>query len=149
VAPDLIGAAADEASLPAGFADAVATVLGSGGVVREPEQLRTYECDGLTGHRVVPALVALPGSTAEVQAVVRLCDRHGVPFVARGAGTGLSGGALPIAEGIVISLARMNRILEIDLDGGRVVVEPGVTNLAVTQAVADEGFYYAPDPSSQ
>jgi glycolate oxidase len=118
-------------------------------VIREPEQLRTYECDGLTGRRVVPELVVLPATTAEVQAVVRLCDCEGIPFVARGAGTGLSGGALPVAEGIVISLARMNRILEVDVDAGHVVVEPGVTNLDVTKAVAPRGFYYAPDPSSQ
>ena len=85
-------------------------------VIREPEQLRTYECDGLTGRRVVPELVALPATTAEVQAVVRICNRAGIPFVARGAGTGLSGGALPVAEGIVISLARMNRILEVDVE---------------------------------
>ncbi len=118
-------------------------------VIREPEQLRTYECDGLTGRRVVPELVVLPATTAEVQAVVRLCNRESIPFVARGAGTGLSGGALPVAEGIVISLARMNRILEVDADSGQVVVEPGVTNLDVTKAVAPLGFYYAPDPSSQ
>jgi glycolate oxidase len=117
--------------------------------IREPEQLRTYECDGLTSHRVVPALVALPGSTAEVQAVVRVCNEERIPFVARGAGTGLSGGALPVAEGIVISLARLTRILEVDVDRGHVVVEPGVANLDVTRAVAGEGFYYAPDPSSQ
>jgi glycolate oxidase len=117
--------------------------------IREPEQLRTYECDGLTGHRVVPSLVALPGSAAEVQAVVRLCAEERIPFVARGAGTGLSGGALPVAEGIVISLARLTQILEIDLERGEVVVEPGVANLDVTKAVADAGFYYAPDPSSQ
>ena len=117
--------------------------------IREPEQLRTYECDGLTGHRVVPALVALPGSVDEVQAVVRLCNAERIPFVARGAGTGLSGGALPVAEGIVISLARLTRILEIDIERGQVVVEPGVANLDVTRAVAAEGFYYAPDPSSQ
>jgi glycolate oxidase len=117
--------------------------------IREPEQLRTYECDGLTGHRVVPALVALPGNTAEVQAVVRLCNEERIPFVARGAGTGLSGGALPVAEGIVISLARLTRILEIDVAQGQVVVEPGVANLDVTRAVAGDGFYYAPDPSSQ
>src|SRR2546421_5286237 len=117
--------------------------------IREPEQLRTYECDGLTGHRVVPALVALPGSVEEVQAVVRLCDEERIPFVARGAGTGLSGGALPVAEGIVISLARLTRILEVDVERGCVVVEPGVANLDVTRAVADAGFYYAPDPSSQ
>ena len=118
-------------------------------VISEPEQLRTYECDGLTGHRVVPALVALPGSVDEVQAVVRICNDESLPFVARGAGTGLSGGALPVAEGIVISLARLTRILEIDVDQGYVVVEPGVANLDVTRAVAAEGFYYAPDPSSQ
>src|SRR2546426_6319279 len=117
--------------------------------IREPEQLRTYECDGLTGHRVVPALVALPGTVGEVQAVVRLCNEERLPFVARGAGTGLSGGALPVAEGIVISLARLDRILEVDLDRAQVVVEPGVANLDVTRAVADAGFYYAPDPSSQ
>ena len=86
--------------------------------IREPEQLRTYECDGLTGRRVVPALVVLPGTTAEVQAVVRLCNEHGIPFVARGAGTGLSGGALPVAEGIVISLARLTRVLDVDVDRG-------------------------------
>jgi glycolate oxidase len=118
-------------------------------VITEPEQLRTYECDGLTRHRVVPALVALPACAEEVQAVVRLCNEEGIPFVARGAGTGLSGGALPVAGGIVISLARLTRILEIDLERGWVVVEPGVTNLEVTKAVAPEGFYYAPDPSSQ
>jgi glycolate oxidase len=118
-------------------------------VITEPEQLRTYECDGLTGRRVVPALMALPASTEEVQAVVRICHAERIPFVARGAGTGLSGGALPVADGIVISLARMNRILEIDVDAGHVVVEPGVANLEVTRAVAPHGFYYAPDPSSQ
>src|SRR5437870_4119691 len=117
--------------------------------IREPEQLRTYECDGLTGHRVVPALVALPGSVEEVQAVVRACNEFSVPFVARGAGTGLSGGALPVEDGIVISLARLTRILEIDIERGYVVVEPGVANLDVTRAVAEAGFYYAPDPSSQ
>src|SRR5690348_14687100 len=124
------------------FAAATATIT-------EPEQLRTYECDGLTGRRVVPALVALPETAEEVQAVVAICNEARIPFVARGAGTGLSGGALPVAEGIVISLARMNRVLEIDLDSATIVVEPGVTNLDVTRAVAADGFYYAPDPSSQ
>ena len=118
-------------------------------MITEPEQLRVYDCDGLTGWRAMPELVVLPGSTAEVQGVVRICAREGLPFVARGAGTGLSGGALPVAEGIVISLARMNRILEVDLESQRVVVEPGVTNLDVTRAVAPTGFFYAPDPSSQ
>ena len=92
--------------------------LGPGGVITEPEQLRTYECDGLTGHRVVPALVVLPETTEEVAGGRAALPPHGVPFVARGAGTGLSGGALPVAGGIVISLARMNRVLEVDLDRG-------------------------------
>ena len=118
-------------------------------MVTEPEQLRVYECDGLTGHRAIPELVALPGSTEDVQTVVRACNRERVPFVARGAGTGLSGGATPIAGGVVISLARMNRILEIDLASQRIVVEPGVANLDVTRAVAADGYFYAPDPSSQ
>jgi glycolate oxidase len=118
-------------------------------IIREREQLRTYECDGLTGRRVIPSLVALPTSTAEVQAVVRLCNETMIPFVARGAGTGLSGGALPVADGIVISMARMNRVISVDVGAAEVVVEPGVTNLDVTRTVADAGFYYAPDPSSQ
>jgi glycolate oxidase len=118
-------------------------------LIVEPEQLRTYECDGLTSHRVIPALVALPETAPQVQAVVRACNAHSVPFVARGAGSGLSGGAVPVAEGIVISLARMSRVLAVDLEAGEIVVEPGVANLDVTRAVAGEGFYYAPDPSSQ
>jgi glycolate oxidase len=135
--------------LPASFAAELESLLGDGHVITEPEQLRVYECDGLTGHRAVPELVVLPGSTEEVQAVVRACHRERVPFVARGAGTGLSGGATPLAGGVVISLARMNRILEVDLASERVVVEPGVANLDVTRAVAAEGYFYAPDPSSQ
>jgi glycolate oxidase len=129
--------------------DVLARFAAATEVIREPEQLRTYECDGLTGHRVVPALVALPATVAEVQAVVRICNEEGLPFVARGAGTGLSGGALPVADGIVLSLARLTRILEIDIGRGHVVVEPGVANLDVTRAVEADGFYYAPDPSSQ
>ena len=91
----------------------------------------------------------LPDSTEQVQAVVRVCHRERIPFVARGSGTGLSGGALPVAGGIVISLARMKRILEVDLPNARVVVEPGVINLDVTGRVASANFFYAPDPSSQ
>jgi glycolate oxidase len=131
------------------FRAAVRRLLPSEALITEPEQLRTYECDALTGHRAVPELVVLPRSAADVQAVVRLCHEHRVPFVARGAGTGLSGGALPVAGGVVISLARLNRILEVDLEHARVVVEPGVTNLEITRAVAADGFFYAPDPSSQ
>jgi glycolate oxidase len=136
-------------NLPASLAGELRGALGSEHVLTEPEQLRVYECDGLTGHRAIPELVVLPSSTEEVQAIVRACNREGVPFVARGAGTGLSGGATPFAGGVVISLARMNRILEVDLESQRVVVEPGVANLDVTRAVAAAGFFYAPDPSSQ
>ncbi len=112
-------------------------------------QLRTYECDGLTNFRVVPAAVVLPSDPAQVQEVVRLCHRGHMPFVARGSGTGLSGGALPIEGGIVISLARLNRILEVDFENARVTVEPGVINAQVTQRVAARGYFFAPDPSSQ
>jgi glycolate oxidase len=124
-------------------------IVGEHGFLCAPEDLRTYECDGLTNFRVMPQAVLLPSSTEEVQAIVRLCHREHIPFVARGAGTGLSGGALPVEDGIVISLARMNRILEVDLPNARVVVEPGVTNLAVSGRVAPDDFFYAPDPSSQ
>jgi len=123
-------------------------VVGPQGIVVEPAQLRTYECDGLTGLRVVPSVVALPDDAAQVQGVVRVCHDEGVPFVARGSGTGLSGGALPVAEGVLIVLSRMRRIHETDLPNARVVVEPGVINLWVTEAVAPDGYYYAPDPSS-
>ena len=136
-------------ALPDRLLDAVRAACGDGGTIEEPERLRTYECDGLTGHRAIPALVCLPPTAEAVQAVVRACHADGIPFVARGAGTGLSGGALPVAGGVVISVARMRRILEVDLDGGRVVVEPGVANLEVTRAVAPHGYFYAPDPSSQ
>ncbi len=131
------------------FRAALTRAVPAEALVTEPAQLRTYECDALTGHRAIPELVVIPGSADEVRRVVKLCHEHGVPFVARGAGTGLSGGALPVADGIVIALTRLNRILEIDLDRRRVVVEPGVTNLAITKAVAGDGLYYAPDPSSQ
>ncbi len=124
-------------------------ILGTEGVIDRHEQLRTYESDGLTNFRVTPTLVVLPTTTEQVQAVVRICYRERIPFVPRGSGTGLSGGALPIANGIVISLARMNQILKVDLPNQRVVVQPGVMNLWVTQRVAPHGYYYAPDPSSQ
>lgn len=124
-------------------------IIGSQAVVSAPEQLRTYECDGLTGYRVVPSLVVLPETTEQVQAVVRLCHEEQIPFVARGSGTGLSGGALPVQEGVLIVLSRMRRILEVDLPNERVVVEPGVINLWVTAEVASHAYYFAPDPSSQ
>jgi len=127
----------------------LADALDPEGLLTAPEQLRTYECDGLTGHRVIPSAVVLPRSTEQVSRVVAICHREGIPYVARGAGTGLSGGSLPVANGIVIALTRMASILAVDLDNQRVVVQPGVTNLGVTQAIAAQGFYYAPDPSSQ
>jgi glycolate oxidase len=136
-------------ALGSDFVATVAASLPADALIDRPEQLRTYECDGLTGLRVVPSLVVLPETTEQVQAVVHACHTAGVPFVARGAGTGLSGGALPVAEGVVVSLTRMNRILEVDLAGARIVVQPGVTNLQVTEVVTAEGWYYAPDPSSQ
>ena len=136
-------------ALPEGFARGLEDALGREHVISDPAQLKVYDCDGLTGWRALPALVVLPGSTDDVQTVVRACHREGIPFVARGAGTGLSGGALPVADGIVISLARMTRILEVDLESQRVVVEAGVANLDVTRAVEEAGFFYAPDPSSQ
>lgn len=125
------------------------SVVDQRGLVSSPEELRTYECDGLTNFRVAPLAVLLPVSAEQVQGIVRICHREKIPFVARGSGTGLSGGALPVAGGIVISLARMNRILEVDLPNARVVAEPGVINLDVTGRVAPQNYFYAPDPSSQ
>ncbi|MCU0570722.1 MAG: glycolate oxidase subunit GlcD [Oculatellaceae cyanobacterium Prado106] len=124
-------------------------VLGKNGVVKRREELLVYECDGLTSYRQRPAVVLLPRTTEQVAALVKICDRHQVPFVARGAGTGLSGGALPVEDCVLIVTALMKQILEIDLENQRVVVQPGVINNWVTQAVSGAGFYYAPDPSSQ
>ena len=123
--------------------------VGNDGLITGQSQLQTYECDGLTNFRILPGAVVLPRTAEQVQAVVRLCARHKIPFVSRGAGTGLSGGALPAAGGIVISLARMNRILEVDIANRFVVVEPGVINAHVTHRVTPQGYFYAPDPSSQ
>jgi glycolate oxidase len=122
--------------------------LGHEHVITHEHQLRTYESDGLLQYSATPGAVLLPGSAEEVQAIVSSCRREGVPWVARGAGSGLSGGALPVADGVLISLTRMRRILEVDLPNQRVVVEPGVTNLAVSEAVGPTHFY-PPDPSSQ
>jgi glycolate oxidase len=124
-------------------------IVAPNALISSPEELHTYECDGLTNFRVLPQAVLLPANTQQVQEIVRLCHRERIPFVARGSGTGLSGGALPVKDGIVISLARMNHILEVDLPNARVTVEPGVINLDVTGRVQPYGFFYAPDPSSQ
>lgn len=124
-------------------------IVGKDGLICEADQLRTYECDALTNFRVVPKAVLLPSTTEQVQSILRICHRERIPFVARGSGTGLSGGALPVDKGIVISLTRMNRILELDIPNARAVVEPGVINSQITQQVAPHGYFYAPDPSSQ
>jgi glycolate oxidase len=123
-------------------------IVGDDWVYTADHQLRTYESDGLLQYRATPAAAVLPNSTAEVQAIVQACAQAEVPWVARGAGSGLSGGALPVKDGVLIVLARMKRILEIDLDNARICVEPGVTNANVSAAVGP-GFFYPPDPSSQ
>ena len=123
--------------------------LGAAKVIDDRQELRTYECDGLAHYKVVPGLVVLAETTADVAAVVGACNEARVPFVARGSGTGLSGGALPHADGVLVVTSRMRKILDIDRDGQRAVVEPGVINLHVTRAAAPTGYYYAPDPSSQ
>ncbi|MEQ1868692.1 MAG: FAD-linked oxidase C-terminal domain-containing protein [Vicinamibacterales bacterium] len=120
-----------------------------GGLITEPAARIAYETDALVHLRATPGAVVLPANATEVQAVVRLCHEAGVPFVARGHGTGLSGGALPHPDGVLIGLARLNRILDVDIPNLRVTVEPGVTNLEITKRVAPFGCYYAPDPSSQ
>ncbi|MGH7212317.1 MAG: FAD-binding oxidoreductase, partial [Acetobacteraceae bacterium] len=118
-------------------------------VIADPIRLRVYESDGLPAYRQPPLAVALPSSTEQVAAILKLCHQNGVRVVPRGAGTSLSGGALPLADAVVIGLMRMNRIIEIDYDNRFAVVQAGVTNIGITQAVAGHGFFYAPDPSSQ
>jgi glycolate oxidase len=124
-------------------------VVGPGGVLSEPDELLVYESDALTLFRALADFVVFPTSAEQVSAVVRIAGREGLPFVARGAGTGLSGGCLPAEGGIVLSLMRMNRVLEVDYDNQIAVVEPGLVNLHLSWAVGPHGFYYAPDPSSQ
>src|SRR5207302_6953976 len=125
------------------------TIVGAGAVVSDPEELLVYESDGLTLVRALADFVVFPTSAEQVAAVVRLANRESIPFVARGAGTGLSGGCLPAEGGLVISMMRMNRVLEVDYDNQVAVVEPGLVNLHLSWAVGPRGFYYAPDPSSQ
>ncbi len=127
----------------------MAAVVGPGNVITDAAELLVYEADGLTHGRTRPAVVVLPASTEEVVRIVGIAREAGIPLVPRGAGTGLSGGARPVVGGAVVSLARMRRILEVDLANGWVRVEPGVINLDVTRAVSGAGMYYAPDPSSQ
>ncbi len=128
---------------------ALLTLLPLDAVLCEEEEIRPYECDGLSAYRQTPLVVVLPSTVDQVRAVMRLCHALKVPVVARGAGTGLSGGALPLASGVLMSLAKMKSILAIDPRNRTALVQPGVRNLAISQAAAPFGLYYAPDPSSQ
>ncbi|GAX34073.1 glycolate oxidase subunit GlcD [Nodularia sp. NIES-3585] len=124
-------------------------VVGKNGVVQRREELITYECDGLTSYRQRPAVVVLPRTTEQIAELVKICNKYSVTFIARGSGTGLSGGALPSEDSVLIVTSLMRQILNVDLDNQRIVVQPGVINSWVTQTVSGAGFYYAPDPSSQ
>ena len=128
---------------------ALSALVPGEGTISEATRLKPYETDGLSAYRQPPLAVVLPTSTEQVAAVMRYCHQEGIRVVPRGAGTSLSGGALPLEDAVVIGLMRMNRILEIDFDDRLAVVEAGVTNLGITKAVEHEGFFYAPDPSSQ
>src|SRR5947207_514757 len=131
------------------IAEALRQFVPGEGVIETPVEMRAYETDALTAYRQMPLVVVLPETTAQVSAVLKYCHAHGVKVVPRGAGTSLSGGALPLADGVLLGLGKFNRILDIDYANRCVVTQPGVTNLAITQAVEHKGFYYAPDPSSQ
>ncbi|WP_288375136.1 glycolate oxidase subunit GlcD [uncultured Pseudomonas sp.] len=133
----------------AALLDTLRSALPDLDILHTAQDLRPYECDGLSAYRVVPLLVVLPQRLEQVQALLKICHAHQVPVVARGAGTGLSGGALPLEQGILLVMARFNRILEINPAGRFARVQPGVRNLAISQAAAPHGLYYAPDPSSQ
>jgi len=131
------------------IAAALSEIVPGEGVIYDPDELRAYETDGLTAYRQLPLIVVLPETTEQVSRVLKYCDQEGIKVVPRGAGTSLSGGALPLADGILLGLGKFNRILEIDYANRCVGAQPGVTNLGITKAVEAEGFYYAPDPSSQ
>jgi glycolate oxidase len=143
------GAAGPDPAAMAAVVEAARAALPPDGLIEDHMRLRTYECDGLAHYRVTPALVVLPETAEQVAAVVRACAEHGVPFVARGSGTGLSGGALPRADGVLIVTARMRTVREIRAEDQRAIVEPGVINLDITRAATPAGYYFAPDPSSQ
>jgi glycolate oxidase len=128
---------------------ALRAIVPGEGVITRPHELKPFESDGLTAYRQPPMVVVLPETTAQVSAILKWCNAHGVKVVPRGAGTSLSGGALPLADAVLLGLSKFKRILAIDYDDRIAVVQPGVTNLAVTEAVQEAGFYYAPDPSSQ
>src|SRR6185312_5027381 len=128
---------------------ALRSIVPGEGVIATEKEMRPFESDGLTAYRQLPMVVVLPETTQQVSQILAYCYGEGIRVVPRGAGTSLSGGALPLADGVLLGMAKFNRIREIDFDNRVAVVEPGVTNLAVSNAVAHAGFYYAPDPSSQ
>ena len=133
----------------AGLVDELRRIVPRDSVIVDEEELRAYECDGLTAYRQMPLLVVLPETTEQVCRILKLCGERRIKVVPRGAGTSLSGGALPLVDGILLGMAKFNRILDIDYANRAVVAQPGVTNLGITHAVQADGFYYAPDPSSQ
>ncbi len=139
----------DAGGMDSALAGRLAQICGADSVITDPQQLRTYECDGLTAHRCSPGIVVLPRTAEHVAAIVAECAARHIPFVARGSGTGLSGGALPRADGVLIVMSRMRSIIAIDPVSRRAIVEPGVTNLSVSKAAEPYGLFYAPDPSSQ
>src|SRR6201991_4584297 len=143
--------AADQAILArrAEIVGALRAIVPGEGVIDSADELRAYESDGLTAYRQPPMVAVLPDTSEQVSRVLKYCHAQGIKVVPRGAGTSLSGGALPLSDGVLLGMGKFNRVREIDYDNRVVVVEPGVTNLAISQAVAQEGFYYAPDPSSQ
>ena len=136
-------------SQTSGFFAALSRILPRQGLLITAEERRPYECDGLSGYRELPLAVALPDEVEQVQTILSLCAEHDVPVVARGAGTGLSGGATPHPQGLLLSMARFDRIVDIDPLGRTARVQPGVRNLSISEAAGRYGLYYAPDPSSQ
>src|SRR5687767_11431177 len=140
---------ADVLARRAAIAADLAAIVPGEGVVTHEDALRPFESDGLTAYRQMPMLVVLPETVEQVSRVLRYCYENGIRVVPRGSGTSLSGGALPLSDGVLLVMSKFNRVLEIDYADRVVVVQPGVTNLGVTKAVAERGFYYAPDPSSQ
>jgi glycolate oxidase len=136
-------------SLPQDLVQEIERAIGAAAILRDDAELLAFESDGLARLRARPALVVFPKCVEDVQAIVRACHARGVPFVSRGHGTGLSGGALPHPDGVLIVMTRLNRIIDVDIPNQRITVEPGVINLDVSRRVAAAGYYYAPDPSSQ
>src|SRR5712664_1871880 len=137
------------APVPSSVLTELAAVVGAKNCISDPGSLRTYESDGLTSFRMIPGAVVLPASTEQVVDAVRIARRAKLPIVPRGAGTGLSGGALPVPGCVVIGLSRMRSILEVDLENAWMRVQPGVINLDISKQLSPAGYYYAPDPSSQ